>query len=102
MCKWNVVLWIPSAIWFGVLKKMDMPLQYLTNLATSAVPANILKALKEFAYKIYIIDVSSSEIYQSLKILREMNAMEVARKYPATKYKFLVYWILKARNVGMN
>jgi len=43
-----------------------------------------------------------SEIYQSLKILREMNATEVAQKYPATRYKFLVYWILKARNVGMN
>jgi len=52
--------------------------------------------------KIYIIDVLLSEIYQSLKIPREMNATEVAQKYPATRYKFLVYWILKARNVGMN
>lgn len=32
-----------------------------------------------------------------------MNVAEVARKnIQATGYKFLVYWILKARNVGMN
>lgn len=34
--------------------------------------------------------------------LTAKRATEIARKYLVTEYKFLVYWILKARNVVVN